>query len=472
MRAPTRVPLATLLLLAATASGCNLVRSTVEAPGRLASAAMKPATEPAPAPPEVVQARLMRYADLFAVEIEQASETFALGAGTPEAHIQALTWRIDYSNLLWRLASGPQAYASLFDSLIAVSLVRNTHETRWRETWVEFDEPMITALVSLEQRLWTLAGEVLPPKFLSETKKVVTTWLETEPGRRMSEVANLPSFTDLAGSGPTKGGLVNDLSNLVRVDPLAGLEPAVREIQQVRQMAERTVYYVQRQPEILSARLELLTLRASRTSEARATLESVERVSQAAASLAATAEALPASLATEREAALTQLSSELTAQREGLVADLEGSRATLVQLMEELRGTTDSGRAMATALTGTIEALDRFLARFDSPEEEAAETAAAPAPAADAPAARPFDVNEYGLAAERIGQAAHELAAAVATLDRSLPQVQQVLEAAATRTEQSLDHVWRRALQLVGATLLGVLALVLVLRRTRPRSAS
>lgn len=469
MRTPSRLPLVlAVALLAVAASGCNLVKTTVEMPGRLASAALSPKAKPTAASAEVVQTRLMRYADLFALEIEQATGEFARRAATPEGHIQALTWRIEYANLFWRLASGPRAYSSLFDGLVAVSLLRRMHETRWRETWGEVDQPMVDALVSLEQGLWNLAGEVMPAEYLDEVKGLVNAWLESEPGRRVDEVALLPSFLDLASTGQAKGGFVDDLTNLVRVDPLAGLEPAVREVEQVRQMAERTFYYVQRQPEILSARVELLTLRASRTPEARTTLESVERVSQAAASLAATAEALPASFATEREATLTQLSRELTAQREGLVSDLEGSRATLVQLLEELRKASDSGSGMATALTGAIEALERFMARFDRPEAEEAAPVAAPA---DAAPAHRFDINEYGLAAERIGQAARELAATVETLDRSLPEVERVLDAAAARTEQSLDHAWRRALQLVGATLLGVLALVLVLRRTRPRSA-
>lgn len=472
MRPPSRLRLAlAVALLASAAGGCNLVKSTVEMPGRLASAALSSGSGATAAAPDVVQGRLMRFADLFALEIEASAEAFAKQVGTPEAHIQALTWRIDYSNLMWRLASGPRAYSSLFDGLVAVSLLRRAHETHWREQWGEADQPMVDTLRGLEQRLWNLAGEVLPPDFLAEVKGIVTTWMESEPSSRVDEIALLPSFLDLAGSDKAEGGLVNDLTNLVRVDPLAGLEPAVREVEQVRQMAERTFYYLQRQPEILSARVELLTLRASRTDEARRTFESVERVSQAAASLAATAEALPASVAAEREAALDQISAELTAQRAGLVADLEGSRATLVQLLEELRGTTESGASMATALTATIEALDHFLSRFDKPADEAAAAAPAAEPAPDAPPARPFDINDYGLAAERIGQAAHELAATVETLDRSLPEVERLIGAAAARTEQSLDHAWRRALQLVGATLLGVFVLVLVLRRTRPRSA-
>ncbi|HEX6885209.1 MAG TPA: hypothetical protein VF530_17680, partial [Planctomycetota bacterium] len=164
-------------------------------------------------------------------------------------------------------------------------------------------------------------------------------------------------------------------------------------------------------------------------------------------------------------------SAELTAQREGLVADLESARAPLVELLGETRGTAESGRAMADSLTGTLTALDAFVGRFDDPVEEAGQppaTAAAPA-TAEEPAGKPFDIAEYGLAAERIGVAAGELEQTIATLDRSLPEVQRVLDEAAGRAERAVDHAWTRALQLVGLALGGIFVVVLVLRRMPAR---
>src|SRR5688572_916167 len=257
----------------------------------------------------------MRFAD----EITRATQAFAEQAGTPEARVQALTWRIDYTNSLWRLASGQRPFAALFDGIAVITFLRDLHERHWLAVWGEADRPMLEALVRVEDGVWDLAAEGLSNEHMAEVRRIIATWMAGDAASRVTDVAKLPGFVELTGGKEGSPGLVGEITNLMRVDPLSGLEPAVREMAQGRELLERTLYYLQRQPEILSARVELLVLRASQTSETIGTLASVERVSLAAASLAETAAALPASFAAEREAALTQISAELTAQRAGLV---------------------------------------------------------------------------------------------------------------------------------------------------------
>jgi hypothetical protein len=247
----------------------------------------------------------------------------------------------------------------------------------------------------------------------------------------------------------------------------------VREVEQTRQLAERVFYFLQRMPELLSARVELLVMRSSQTPEMLATLASLQRASEAAASIAATAEALPATFAVEREATLAQVSSELTAQRAGLVHDLETTREPVTELLEGTRRTAEASRAMSDSLAETLRVLDAFVGRFDrageGPEGPPA-PGAATGDATGAVAPKPFDVTEYGAAAERIGVAARELGATITTLDRSLPEVQRVLEEAAARAERSVDHAFVRALQLLAAALAGAAVTVLVVRRISGRS--
>jgi len=460
------------LVLAGGLTGCGLLKTTAEMPGRVATAALNPGGKPAPADPLLMQTRFMRFADLFATEVEQATLAFAERTGTPEGRIQALEWRIDYANAIWRLASGSRPYAALFDAIIVITFVRHVHEQHWSERWGEADRPMVEALTRLEESVWSLTAEGLPEPYLGQVRQIVADWMAGDPTSRISEVAKLPGFTELGGTSRANPGLVSELTSLVRLDTLSGLEPMVREVAQSRQLLERIFYYLQRQPELLSARVELLVLRASHSPEAQGTLASVERVSQAAASLAATAAALPASVAAEREAALAQLSAELTAQRAGLVADLETARAPLVEILTETQGTAEAGRAMADSLTGTLTALDAFVGRFDDGDEPPAAPEVAPEAdqeVAPAPASKPFDVAEYGLAAERIGVAAHELEQTIATLERSLPEVQRVLDETTARAARAIDHAWKRALQLVGFAL-GGLVLALVIVRRVPRA--
>ena len=46
---------------------------------------------------------------------------------------------------------------------------------------------------------------------------------------------------------------------MLGLDPLTQLDPAVREITQTRELAERTIYYMQRAPSLLDMQLERIT---------------------------------------------------------------------------------------------------------------------------------------------------------------------------------------------------------------------
>lgn len=92
-----------LLVSGASLCSCGLLRTATAAPGKVVSGVLP--SKPPPVDPAVFQARFMRFADLFAVEITKAAREFAELAGTSEARIQALSWRIEYTNALWTQAS-------------------------------------------------------------------------------------------------------------------------------------------------------------------------------------------------------------------------------------------------------------------------------------------------------------------------------------------------------------------------------
>jgi len=463
VRHPSRRALALALAsLSAVLTGCGLLRKTAEVPAWAASA-VSPEKEPA-LDPNIVRAGLQRFADRFAVEIAVATTEFATRAGTTEAYQQALQWRLEYTSLLWNLAAGQHAYVGLFDSIISISFLRDVHEKRWRTQWGEADQPVLDSLQELDGAIWALAGKALSPQQVEEVHRVVVEWLESDPQVVNLELTKLPGFSEL-GEPKEGGGAVSavfqEISGLMSVDPLQGLEPAVREVERSRQLMERVFYYLQRLPELLNVRVELLAQRTLHSPDVLAALASFDGVSRAAQSMAATAEGLPERFAAEREAALAQVSSELTAQREGLVKDLEEAREPLTQLLQDTRGTVEASRAMSETLTETLHALDAFVGRFDKGDE---------APPADEPKGRPFDITEYGATAEQIGVAAHELGETVATLDRSLPELRRVLDEAAERGTRTVDHAFVRALELLGAALAGGALTVLLVRRFSPRA--
>ncbi len=418
------------LLFGALVGACKLARSAAEAPGKLASAAWGSDAKPPPDPWAMTQ-WMMGFADAASSEVEGATQEFAERVDADEARIQALEARIEYTTLFLQLATSPQPYDGFFSVLLALSVLRANHEPRWQRDWGEAGRPLSEAVERLEGLAWGKAEQILDEDRLVEVRRLIAEWLETNPD---AHATTLPHFQEIfpARKGAEQGhqGFMGELTGLLTFDPLAGLEPAARQVELTRQFAERMFFHLQRAPRLLEAQAELLTLRASKSSEGRSLLEDAERLSRAAESFAGTADVLP-----------EELGAELTRQREGLVRDLETAKDPALELLGSTRTTLEALRETSLALVDALHAFDALMERFERPE--------APPPVVEEPPGKPFDIAEYGLAAEKIGIAAHELTAAIATLDGSLPALEGTLSTAASRAQDTLDHAYRRALQLL-----------------------
>jgi hypothetical protein len=372
-----------------------------------------------------LESDIMRLGDQAILDLSGSARQFSRALDTPDAKRQALLWTVSHTNRVLSIVSNPKPLAALVDLLLFASVQRVFHEEYWMpKVHGEADRPMLEAFQRLEASCWSALGNVLSRKQQETLRGVLAQWREDNPDLGRAVAVEAPSFARVAAPISESGRvpLVSDLIELVSLDPLGGLEPAVREVAVTRQLGERIFFYSQHMPKLLEQELELLTQRTLSLPEVRSGVEGAERLSLAAESLAATAALLPQSL---REA------------RAGVVADLEGAREPLQDLLCESRETLDAATRAAASVTSGITALHEFVNR---PEVAAADSSPA------SPGPRPFDVREYGEAATRIGAAAHELTAAVAAADQRLPQA---LDEAAVRVERSVDHLYARLLRLL-----------------------
>jgi hypothetical protein len=256
--------------------------------------------------------------------------------------------------------------------------------------------------------------------------------------------------------------LFEQLGDLLSLDPLSGLEPAKREVAETRLLGERTLFYAQRAPQIISAQAELLGLRFASMPQVADALEKGDRVSEAAASLARTAAGLPEALRNERKNAVEQISDELTKQRQGLVRDLESVEAPAERMLGEFRTTADSTKEMSGAVQGAVQSLDAFVARVQEPSKNPGEP--------ESPS-RPFDVREYGDAAAKIGGAAAEIGGVLQHLDASQRDVAPLLDQASTRLDRSIARASVFALGVGLALIVAAAGAAIVVRRI-PRASA
>jgi len=452
-------PLAFALALGSVA--CSTVQSAIQAPGRFVRK-LAPGEEPMPRDVDAVSLRLMRFADVSAIKITKACESFAVAATTPEARIQALSWQVDYTRALWRLASGPQPYEGLFSSILVVTAVRRAHETHWLSVWGEPDRVMLDTFLDIERDAWSLATAIAGEAHVEEARSLIQRWVERYGDAEAKGVNALPAFGEIFDAdGERAGG--PGLLTLITFDPLSGLEPAVAEVEQSRQLAERALYYLQHLPTLLTAQVELTGLRSTQSPAIKGALSDWERLSAASASFAATAEGLPATLSAEREALLAQLGSEITAQREGLLRDLETAREPLNEILSQTQGTAVAGREMSDSTKAAFEAGTVLSRAIDEMVASLRNGGGPPDPSR--PPGRRFDITEYTAAADSLAKGAQSLTETSATLDRSLPQLQALVREAIAQSDRAVDRAFRRALQLLVIGLLGAAIVALAVRR-------
>jgi hypothetical protein len=266
---------------------------------------------------------------------------------------------------------------------------------------------------------------------MNELDSIMKDWRERNPNIRYVSYVHFADFAKSIGRGGPGDAGQGGLFQLLGLDPLANLDPAVREITQSRQLAERAIYYAQRVPNLLDMQVELLTNRVVAMPETRRVLEDASRLGGLAASAGRQIDDLPALVAREREAAIRQVMDSVNIQS-----------AQMSKLANELRAALDAGTATSNSLGTTIRSADQLVARFDKPK---------PPGAAAEPPGRPFDITEYTAAAAGIAHTADELQQLIAALERGAPAVAQSADRTASNLQAVIDHVlWR-------ATLLGLL---------------
>jgi hypothetical protein len=456
---PTSRPLFALLLSAATLAVAVAAAQPALARGKKAKAEMARMS----ADLETLRVKLMRYADVFAIDLADATAAFSEHAATPEARIQAATWRLYYTQIIWRAASEPRPYEALLDTLAGVTRLHKTFREHYLPAWSEAAErPVLEALARQERSIWELAAEFVTPEQLEHLREIVGEWLAGSDSKRAlgPETASLlGDMTTTRLSGRDSGWLMS----LIGLNTVDLLDPAVAEIEQTRLLAERALYQAHHLPELMTARLELMGLRAADAPETKESLAGWERVSQAAASIAATAEEWPQAVAAEREAAIDQVSREVTAQREGLLADFEEAHDPLLEILQETRGTVDAshqtlvaGKEMSQAFEETIQATDTLIANIKADRDPSREP-------------RPFDITEYTETAVRFEATAHAVTESIKTLDTTLPELRQLMVESRGELDRAVDRVFLRAWQLLAGTLVGAALTTLAVRVIRTR---
>ena len=394
------------------------------------------------------QEQNMRFADHYVSSLIEAAhpQEFAIEDATQRYALSG--WLLAQANSAFISASGDNAVIACLDLVALATLSRMAVEDIGPRRFPDQAAALLSVHRTLEAEAWKLSEWALTPTQQADLRTMLAKWHDQHAGADMAPFMRFQEFVQLAPTQRASAGksLPSSLIGLVGLDPMAGLDPAVRQVEQTRLLAARAIFYAQRVPILMDLQLDRSLNRMAAGPESRKLQQQTASLTSSAERFAAVAEELPADVAREREAFMRQLSELLNAQAE-----------TLTPMLLELRAALEAGNTTATSVDQAVRSIDALVARTKAP------------PLPGQPPGRPFDITEYTQAAAEITRAANELNQLLGALGTRGPELGTAVGASVEQGRTLVDYLFVRAAWLIALLLGGLLAVLLLYRWLAPR---
>ena len=429
-----------------------MVDSAARAPGQAVRSVSSNQKEKPVVDPVNLQHDLLRYADEFSTQMVVGVEELTHGQ-TPLAPAEALRWKIALVAGPCAIVSGSNPLASLLDMTVFITVTRSTFEEHWQPAvFGDSARTMLEHCRYAETGIWEEVGKVLTADQQAELRRAIGLWRERNPNPESIMAARAQGFAsrvakvDSAGAG--KPGSVFDL---LRLDPLSGLDPATREIAESRLFAERALFVFQKMPTLLRWQAELTSIRALETPAVQQVVTNSTQIAASVDRFSRVAEQLPGQLSTEREEILRAF---------------EKQEKSLAPIVGDIRGALAAGTQMSTSLNTTITTFDGLMKRFGVGEPKPDDPSAAKG--------EPFRIKEFAETAAQLEQMSLRLTELIRTFDQTLgspnlaqlaAQVTPVVQQAQAGGKEVVDYAFWRGILLVAAVLAAALIYRLVSTR-------
>jgi hypothetical protein len=424
--------------------GCRLAQTATNLPGQAVRAVTPGMKDKKAIDPVEVQEKLLRFADEYFIRMTLGVDN--LRRGTNQLDLaEVLQWKIMLGTETCSIASGPNPVADLLDLAVSVTVMRAALEDYWQpKVFGESARPMLESCRNAETDIWQLAGTVLKLEQQAELRRAIEVWRRQNPEPEKVLAARALGFaSQVVQANQATAAKLGSVFDLLQVDPLAGLDPAVREIAQTRLFAERALFVTQKMPMLLRWQTELLSVNTVKLPAVQQLVTNSTEIAASVERFAAVAEKLPGQLGTEREEILKAL---------------QAQESKLTPLVSEVRQTLTAGSQMSTSLNTTLTTFDALMKRFG-----VGETNNASPPSTNA---EPFRIQNYGQTAVQLEGAARQLTELLKTLDQILDstnlaslaaKVSPAVQQAQTSGKEIVDYAFWKGSLLVAMLLLAAL---------------
>ena len=289
------------LLLLAFSANCGVLQGAVPILGRLFPGKSGKMDKQAELLVEV-QESLLRFADEYSMRMVGGVDNLRRGTDALSP-AEVLQLKIAIGSETWSIASGPNAVVDLLDMTVFVTVTRMAVEDYWQpKVFGKSALPMLAYSRSAEADIWKLAGKVLKPEQQTDLRQSIAAWHRQNPlGESLVALRSLDFASRVEALGQNEVSKPASVFGLLNVDPLAGMEPAVREVAQTRMFAERALFVTEKMPTLLRWQTELLSVNAVEMPAVQQLISNSTQLSVSVERFAYVAEQLPEQLSTERE---------------------------------------------------------------------------------------------------------------------------------------------------------------------------
>jgi hypothetical protein len=399
---------------------------------------------------QTLQLSVMRFADEYVGLTREALSDFQAGTESPEERLNVQNWKIQQATAAYTIASGPNPVNNALDIVVLASLSSTILQQTWvGEAYGARADPLRETYRSVEADAWKLLTGVLTDAQVATLHQLLTRWRVEHPNVREVADIHFREFADsVSEAAAHEGKSGGNLFSMLRIDPFTTLDPAVRELAQSRELAERSIYYMQRAPGLLDMQVERLTYQFAVMPETKALLGDAQRISLVGSASDQLVRTLPEVVAREREALIAQL-----------VRTINDDNATIGSLAAQLRTTLQAGTETATAVHGTLDAFERIKTQFGPKPGE-------PVPQEKGP---PFDIRQYTEMLREATNTSRELNILAQRADSLLPVLRTATQDASGHLDRALNHLFFLLLLLIFAAAAAALLTALAYRRLTAR---
>jgi len=433
------------LLIATLSTGCGVVQTVADLPGKAVRAVTPGAKTKSGVDPVELEQRLLRFAVQLISETTSSVEKLRRGTNVISP-AEVLDLKILFATEVSSIASGSDTYDNLLDMTVFVTVARISVERHWQpNVYGDSAQPLLDMCRHFETQIWTHAGALLSPEQQAELREAILAWRETHPMPENVLGARALGLASEVARSRRSATKQTSVFSLLNIDPLAGLDPTRREIAETRLFAERALYVAQVMPTLLRWQTELLTMNAMARPEVQQVVTNTTQFANAVDNLGRTVAELPKQVRAERE----EILKALQAEEEGLVA-----------LAAEMRQTITAGTQMSTSLNTTLTTLDAIIQRFGIGETNSARAARVDA--------EPFRIKDYAATAAQMEMTAQRMTEMLTALDRTIGSTN--LMQLSAQGEEIVDYAFWKGLLFIGVVLLAACLYRWVIVRLAPES--